>query len=210
MTTSFYFVRHGETDFNRASIMQGRKIDSVLNRLGRAQATALAERMRDVPLDAIYTSTLRRARETASIVARGRQGIGIYPLHDLEEMSWGVYDGLSPGEGVNEAYDRWCAGEFGHAVPGGESILDVQLRGIRAMEEIMNAHGGGSVLVVTHGRFLRILLATLLEEYGLERMDEIKHANTGFNHLTYASGRFEALLLNCTAHLESDGAVFAD
>ena len=58
-------------------------------------------------------------------------------------------------------------------------------------------------LVVAHGRFLRVLLATLLNDYGLERMHEIHHTNTGVNHLVGDCDRFEARRLNCTAHLEA-------
>lgn len=186
--------------------MQGRKIDSTLNETGRAQAEALASRVRSVAFDAIYTSTLRRARETAAIVARDHPATPVRALEDLEEMSWGVYEGRRPDEGVYRAYDLWSVGDFDHAVPGGESILDVQRRALRAIDAILRAQEGGTVLVVTHGRFLRVLLATLLEEFGLERMNEIEHTNTGFNHLAHVGGRFEAMLLNCTAHLESDGA----
>jgi broad specificity phosphatase PhoE len=58
------------------------------------------------------------------------------------------------------------------------------------------------VLVVTHGRFLRIVLASLLDEYGLTRMHELPHSNTAVNRLVHRKDTFEAELLNCTAHLD--------
>ena len=57
------------------------------------------------------------------------------------------------------------------------------------------------MLVVTHGRLLRVLLSTILEDYGLARMQDIAHANTGVNVLRYSGGQFRAEQLNCTAHL---------
>jgi broad specificity phosphatase PhoE len=61
---------------------------------------------------------------------------------------------------------------------------------------------GCTVLVVTHGRFLRIVLASLLDEYGLARMHELPHSNTAVNRLVHRKDTFEAELLNCTAHLD--------
>jgi phosphoserine phosphatase len=204
-TTTLYFVRHGETDFNRQRIVQGRKINSSLNATGIRQAEALAERFRDVPLDAIYTSELERARQTARIVADGHPAIRIRSLADLEEMSWGVYEGLGSSVELDsfltDLYARWGRGEFDYRVEGGESILELQERALRAVRTIVDEQAGRSVLVVTHGRFLRVLLASVLEEYGLERMNDIDHANTAVNHVLCIDGRYEARLLNCTDHL---------
>jgi broad specificity phosphatase PhoE len=102
-----------------------------------------------------------------------------------------------------EMYRQWEEGAFDYAVEGGESILDVQQRALRAIGEIVERHAGETVLVVTHGRLLRVLLASLLEEYGLHRMQDIQHANTAVNRVTWRDGRFEADLLNSTSHLES-------
>ena len=203
MTTTLYLVRHGETDYNRAAIMQGRRVNSTLNATGRMQAEALAHRLAALPLDAIYTSTLLRARQTARAVAEVQPHVRMVELTDLEEMSWGIHDGSAPGQGIAEAYGRWRTGDYAHAVEEGESILDVQVRAIRAIETILAQEEGRTVLVVTHGRFLRVLLATLLEEYGLARMDDLHHANTGVNQLIFDGNRFKALRLNCTLHLDA-------
>lgn len=204
--TTLYLVRHGETEYNRRQIMQGRRINSSLNATGRRQAEALGRRFADVPLDALYTSSLRRAIETADAVAAHHEGIPRYRLEDLDEMSWGVYEGEARSPELQAFLDEirghWDRGHFGYCVEEGESILDVQTRGLRAIEHIVTRHPGETVLVVSHGRFLRVLLASLLEAYGLARMDEIPHANTGVNNLVYAAGRYEATLLNCTAHLD--------
>ena len=208
--TTLYLVRHGETDYNRRRIVQGRGIDSVLNETGRAQADAVARRLADVAFDVIYTSPLRRAAETAETIARRHAAVPLHGLADLEEMAWGIYEGKPFSPEIVTALEairaRWHNGEFDYQIPAGESIHQVQQRGRRAISYMLTRHAGETVLVVTHGRYLRVLLATLLEDYGLERMEEIPHANTGVNRLTYRNGRFEVALLNCTAHL--DEAVF--
>jgi broad specificity phosphatase PhoE len=204
-TTTLHFVRHGETDYNRQRIVQGRGINASLNATGRAQAVAIAQRLADVPLDVIYASTLRRAIETAEKIAAVQGSVPVHQLDDLEEMAWGIYEGQPASPETNAAFAdmnaRWRRGEFGFRVEGGESILDVQARGQRAVAHILEQHPGETVLVVTHGRFLRVMLSTLLDAYGLERMHDIPHSNTALNTLTCRDGCFEAERINCTAHL---------
>lgn len=206
--TLFYFVRHGETEYNRKRIVQGRGIDSVLNETGHVQARALAYRLSAVPFDSIYTSTLRRARQTAQILAQSHQDVPVAFLEDLEEMAWGVYEGAPPSDDREEELRtikrRWRHGAFDEAIEGGESVLDVQRRALRAVDHILDHERGRTVLVVTHGRFLRIVLASLLDEYGLERMHELPHSNTAVNRLVCRGDTFKADLLNCTAHLDDN------
>ena len=203
--TTLYLVRHGETDYNRNGIVQGRGVDAPLNERGRRQAEALARRFAAVPLDALYASPLRRALATAEAVRRYHPDVPFYQLADLAEMDWGDLEGkpYAPpyDEQIRAIYEHWRAGDYDYPVPGGESILDVQRRALRALETILTRHEGETVLVVTHGRFLRILLASVLPEYGLARMEALPHTNTAVNHLVYENGRFRALRLNCTAHL---------
>jgi probable phosphoglycerate mutase len=205
--TDLYLVRHGETDYNRDGIVQGSGIDSVLNETGRAQAQALAERLADTPLDAVYASTLRRAKQTATVAARPHEPVSKTFLRDLEEISWGIFEGEAPSPTRNDAMqavkDRWRAGEYDHAMQGGESIRDVQARALRAIEHVVAREAGRTVLVVAHGRYLRILLATVLEDYSLADMHRLDHTNTCVNRVEYRKGRFRAATLNCTAHLPS-------
>ena len=84
--TTLYLVRHGETDYNRQRIVQGRRINCELNVTGRAQARALARRLASVPVDAVFSSTLRRAEETAAFVAAEHPDAGVFRLEDLEEV----------------------------------------------------------------------------------------------------------------------------
>lgn len=208
MPTTLYLVRHGETDYNRHRIVQGRRINSHLNPTGRAQAQALAERLRDLPLDAIYASRQHRAVETAEAVAACHPGVPLVQLADLEEMSWGALEGEPPSARTRETFEAiyaaWQAGDFGARVPEGESVFEVQARALRAYRRILAEQAGRTVLIVAHGRLLRVLLASILPDYGLARMHDIHHANTSVNKVVVEDGGAPcAELLNCTAHLEA-------
>lgn len=205
---TFYFVRHGETDCNRDGILQGRGVDSSLNDTGRRQADALAKRLRPVRFDAVYASTLRRAQQTADVLAEPHESILRVDLSDLMEMDWGVLEGEGPSEkrdiAIQAAKDQWARGAYDHAVDGGESIIDVEIRAHRAVRTILkNEEPGRTILVVSHGRFLRVLLASILDGYHLGQMNEFGHANTCVNRVVYRDGTFHAELLNCTCHLDT-------
>lgn len=203
--TVLYFVRHGETEYNRNGIMQGSGVDSVLNDTGVAQAHALADRFASLQVDAIYSSPLRRASQTADVLASPHEPVRRVELADLREMSWGIYEGEPPSESRNQALDDlksdWQRGIYDRTVEGGESIMDVRQRAVRAARHIVDAEAGRTVVVVTHGRYLRVLLASICDGYDLSHMSEMGHANTCVNRVVFRDGRFTADLLNCTAHL---------
>lgn len=212
-TTTLYFVRHGETEYNRLRIMQGRRINSSLNGTGRRQARALAERFQDLRFDAVYTSAMNRTMETARPVLKTGLDAPVRQLSDLDEMCWGVYEGEPASDRLramlDDMYERWGRGEFDYRVEEGESIIDVQNRCVRAVEHIVEAHAGETVLVVTHGRLLRVLLSTILD-FGLDQMNDIDHANTGVNVVTHCDGIYASSLLNCTAHLGTVDSVLSE
>jgi len=203
--TTLYVTRHGETDYNRDHIMQGSGVDSALNDTGRAQAKALARRLSDEPLDAVYASTLVRARQTAKIVGAPHEPLPYAYLDDLKEISWGVYEGTPPTDeriaAMKAIKTRWRAGDVDAPVEGGESPRQVERRARRAVEVMLDAHAGERILVVTHGRYMRIMLASLLYEGDLTQMPRVPHANTGLYVITHANGTFEAHVTNSVHHL---------
>ncbi len=203
--THLYLVRHGQTEYNRRHIVQGRGVDIPLNALGQRQANALAKRSVDFELDVIYSSTLMRAKQTADAVAGKNETVPVVYLRDLEEMSWGEYEGMERTDELKNKFiqmrDEWQGGNYTFSLGGGESALDVQQRGLKAINYIVGRHQGERVMVVAHGRFLRVLIASLLDEYGLPRMEEIKHKNTCINYLTHTPAGYTAHYLNNIDHL---------
>ncbi len=145
--TTLLLVRHGETDWNRDLRIQGGS-DTELNETGRAQARELASELAAVELDAVYASDLKRARETAEIVARDR-GLDVALDPGLRERSFGSWEGLTRAE-VDERFpDRQHH--------DGETDDQVRDRVLDAVGRIVEAHPGQEVLVVSHGGALNVL-----------------------------------------------------
>ena len=173
-TLRIYLARHGETDWNLQRRLQG-GTDVPLNAKGRAQAAALAARLDGVPLDAIYSSTLARSRETAQAL-EGRAPIEALP--GLAEQSLGKFEGayLDGRDAQVEAEYRKRSTDPEDALDGGESTLAHLTRVSGAMEEIRRRHPSGTVLIIGHGGTNQHVLSVLL---GLELADadRVRQAN---------------------------------
>jgi 2,3-bisphosphoglycerate-dependent phosphoglycerate mutase len=159
--TSVYLARHGQSDWNAETRWQGHA-DRPLTELGRRQAGQLADRLADVPLAAVYSSDLERARATAEAVA-GPRGLAVVPLADLREIDVGSWSGLTRAEAEERfpaAYLRWAEG--GQGWDDGETYEQMTDRVVRAVVGIGARHPDESVLVVAHGGPIRALHATAL------------------------------------------------
>lgn len=155
-------ARHGETDWNAEQRFQGHA-DRPLNARGRAQAEALAARLAGALLAAVYASDLRRARETAEIVARPH-GLPVRTRPDLKEVDVGSWSGLTTteaGERHPEEFSRWRT-EGRPGWTGGETYEEMRDRALGAVLEIGVAHARETALVVAHGGTIRALLATAI------------------------------------------------
>ena len=151
MATTILLARHGETDWNAARRVQGHT-DVPLNERGREQARALAEELRDEPLDAVYASDLLRAHETARIVAE-RKDMDVIVLPELRERHFGTWEGLTDTE-VLERYPHARTRSWGD----GETREELSHRFLAALARIAESHPDGRVLVVAHGGPLRVAL----------------------------------------------------
>jgi broad specificity phosphatase PhoE len=153
-------ARHGETDDNAPPTRVMGWIDTPLNERGREQARALAGAVAGEGLAAIWTSHLRRARETAEIVGAA---LGIEPRVDerLAESRRGSWEGRLLGEIAQEdpeAWAGWLRGGSAFRFPGGgESLAEHQLRAVAALEDV--AAGPQPALVVAHGGTIRAIAA---------------------------------------------------
>jgi probable phosphoglycerate mutase len=166
--TTILLARHGQSDWNEARRWQGHA-DRPLTAKGRAQAAALAERVGRFELDAVYSSDLERARETAAAVA-GSRGLDVTVEPALREVDVGSWSGLTRAEAEErdpDGFRRWREGGAGWS--DGETYGDMSRRVLAAVEAIARRHDGGSVLLVSHGGPIRAIHAAALgldvEEY---------------------------------------------
>ena len=147
----FYFLRHGETDWNARGLSQGRT-DVALNAAGIAQGQAAARLLKGHGIRAIVVSTLHRARQTASLVG---EVLGIEPTSDegLQEASFGSQEGQKMGPWYND----WVAGTY--TPEGAETFAALRSRVVPALDRALLKPG--PVLVVAHGAMFRAVRAAM-------------------------------------------------
>jgi broad specificity phosphatase PhoE len=159
--TTLLLARHGQSDWNASRRWQGRA-DRPLTERGREQARALAARLAHIELEGVYSSDLRRARETAEEVAR-QQGLDVVEVPDLAEVDVGSWSGLTREEAearFPEGYRRWLNGEPGW--DDGETYEEMAERVLAAVRQIAAEDEGGRALVVSHGGPIRAIHAAAL------------------------------------------------
>lgn len=160
-----YLTRHGQTHFNLEERMQGH-IDAELNEEGIKQAKALAERIKNDPIDRIFSSPLVRAHKTAALINE-HHNIPLKLDDRLKEMSFGSWEGQVIKE-IKEIYKKeanafWKAPET-YVPIDGESFENVQVRVMSFLEDLLKEHGGETVLIVCHGMLIRNMLSILMGE----------------------------------------------
>lgn len=166
-TVDVYLFRHGETDWNAEKRIQGHT-DIPLNANGRLQAQELADRLARHDIQAIVSSDLARARETAAVVAQ-RLGVPVFTDARLRETSLGEVEGLLIDEVIarfgDAAWQRWRSMDQDHldfGFPGGESKRTALKRAWAALTAFIDGHAFERIAVATHGTVLRTLAHSLL------------------------------------------------
>ncbi|AWB86753.1 histidine phosphatase family protein [Mycetocola zhujimingii] len=158
------FIRHGQTEWNFENRLQG-STDIPLNDTGRQQARDAIATLDGVNWEVIVSSPLRRARETASIIAEGL-GIELGPAYDeLVERNYGEAEGAT----AEIIAERWPDRDF----PGLESLESVVARGTAAIERVHADYGDRNTLIVCHGTIIRYTLSSLAGR----RFDQIRNAS---------------------------------
>lgn len=161
--TRVLLVRHGATTATEEGRFSGSS-GAELSDEGRQQAALLGQRLSPQNLTAIYSSPLSRAIDTARIIAR-QCGLELEVRDGLREISHGRWEGLKREDVERQfpdEYQAWEADPFTFAPAGGESGVSVLARALPAVREIVTAHPGGRVLVVSHKATLRLILSSLL------------------------------------------------
>ena len=200
--TRICFVRHGETDWNVELRMQG-QIDLALNARGEAQAAAVGRYFERGCVDALYSSDLLRARQTAQPIAQAL-GLAAVFVPELRERHFGRCEGLTFAE-IEARY-----GEDARAIvsrdpdyvsPGGESRTQHVARVLACVAELVERHGGQTIVVVTHGGVLDVVYRRV---HGLppEAPRDYPIPNAGINWVRIDDGAWALDSWGETAHLE--------
>ncbi len=174
--TKVYIVRHCETEGNTSHIFQGHW-DLPLTETGKKQLNALSKRFSDIPLDAVYSSPLLRAKKTAFSII-GNKNLSIIPCDGLIELNGGVYEGKSFDEIYSQFPDfseMWSKRWQDFAPENGENMYDAYDRIWEAVKEIAKNNKGKTVACATHGGVLRCLLCRFLKG-DIQRINEIPFA----------------------------------
>ncbi|MCA1899194.1 MAG: alpha-ribazole phosphatase [Chloroflexi bacterium] len=162
---NLFLIRHGQTDWNLEQRFQGQS-DVPLNAAGRKQAAALAERLAAETFDAVYSSDLQRAAETANIICKSEWNSDLHPDPRLREVNFGDWEGLTYEEikaKHPEALAAWEADIFKYAPPNGETLEGLALRVQAALGELRAKHEGQRIMVVAHGGTLQTLICLALD-----------------------------------------------
>lgn len=156
--TQLLLIRHGQTDWV-GDRLAGLTPGIPLNAAGRTEASALAARLSDTPIAAVYASPLERTRETAGYVARPR-GLEVRLLPGVGEVDFGEWTGRKLADLRKDPLWRTVTGQpSAMRFPGGERLRDAQARALAAVEDVCGAHGGETVAIVSHADVIKSIVA---------------------------------------------------
>jgi broad specificity phosphatase PhoE len=199
--TRLILVRHGRTEWNRVERFRGRA-DIKLDEVGIKQAEAVAARIADWQVSAVYSSPLRRALTTAEILAH-RFSLEVKPLPGIIDIDYGEWQGLPPEKAAAKdegLYSKWLEKPHEMKFPGGESLTMVRERAASAMDGVLAQHPKETVVLVSHKVVCHILILSLL---GLDNSHfwQITQDVCAINLFEVRGGIPSALSLNDTCHL---------
>ena len=195
-------VRHCETGWNRERRFQGWQ-DSPLSDHGCAQAGAVSRALAEQKLGAVYASPLGRAVQTAEVIARAH-GLSVTPDPAFKEMSFGAWEGLGVDEvrlAFPDDFATWRTEPHRASFGGPETIEDVRARALAGLERLQQAHEGETVVLVSHGVVVRLIV---LDALGLpsSRLWAVHAEPAGITEIEYRPGWTTVHRMNTRQHLE--------
>jgi broad specificity phosphatase PhoE len=202
MTTRVYLIRHGATTLSAEDRFAG-ATDVELSDEGRRQAEALALRLSDDHITAVYCSPMKRTVETATIVAQP-QGLTPILRDGLREINHGRWESLrrSDVEALfPQEYVEWEEDPYIYAPQGGESGLSVMARALPIIREVVSTHAGENVAVVSHKATIRLIISSLLGFDPRGYRDRLDQAPACLNVLDFKNPvRARLMVFNDVSH----------
>jgi len=205
--TRVFLIRHGATVLSAEDRFAG-ATNVQLSDEGRCQAGRLAARLRGEPITAVYASPMDRTVETARILAEPH-GLEVWQKEGLREISHGHWEQMTREE-VDERYPEeaaeWEKDPYTFAPTGGESGLAVTARALPTLIELVRAHPGGNILVVSHKATIRLLLSSLLGFDPRRYRDNLDQSPAALNIVDFKDlTRTRLTLFNDTSHYAEAG-----
>ena len=201
-----YFVRHGQTIWNVEKRFQGLS-DSPLTELGITQAKLLGEKLKDIKFDKFYSTSLKRAYDTANYI-KGNREQKVEIFDDFVEISMGDMEGIKQ-EDFKKLYPEQVKNFFFNQLEydpssfGGENFLEVRERVIRGLNKFIELNKNYErVLAVSHGATLKTLLHYISGKDISTLSDEAIPKNTSYTIVKYENGKFEIIDFSNISHLE--------
>lgn len=203
--TRLVVIRHGETGWNVATRIQGHR-DIGLNAVGRWQAERAAQALAGEAIDAIYSSDLARAHQTAEALARA-VGLDVCADSGLRERAFGLFEGLTFAE-IEQRYPdqarRWRTRDLEFGPPGGETLRSFVERVVTCVDTLAQRHRGQHVAIVTHGGVLDALYRAA-SRIALDAPRSWQLGNASINRLLASDAGLVLVGWGDTFHLETAG-----
>jgi len=205
MKTRLILVRHAEAEGNVNRIFHG-WTDGDITLKGRIQAQRVAERLKDIHIDVLYSSSLKRTLETAEYISRVK-GLPIIRTDKLKEINGGDWEGIPWDELPHKWPDEYYTWEnipHKHKMPNGESMEEFQQRLVEEIKKIISKEQGKTICIVTHGTAIKSLMC-YFKHCDLEEMLNICwYDNTSITIVDYEDGKFSIVLEGDSSHLDKE------
>jgi len=204
-STEFWVIRHGESTWNADGRYQG-QTDVPLSPVGLSQAKSLADRLAGLHFDAVYSSDLLRASQTAEIIAQRLAGTCAVQLDaGLREINVGQLSGLMFAD-IESQYPEYLSAlrsdPWATRRPGGESMQDLFIRCKAAFDRLRMRHNGKRLLIVSHGGVVRVAVGLALGNVSENAWTRLSVANTSITRVLLSPDSGALLGFNDEAHLQ--------
>lgn len=210
---TIYLVRHGENPANITKEFSHRKVDYPLTEKGVLQSVQTAEYFRGMPVDEVYASPLKRAIQTAQIIAAPHD-LPVVEMEEFREVDSGTLEDAPPSDENWRIYMAvirdWFAGKPESRFPGGESYYDVAERALLGIGEIVRGKDGKHIVVVGHGGIFTVAVTALCRGSDLSQLKGSPYQNCAITRIEagYNGESLKGALLewNYSAHLSGEAA----
>jgi broad specificity phosphatase PhoE len=196
---TIYLIRHGENRANLTKEFSYKKVDYSLTPKGIIQAQQTAEYFRDKHIDEIYSSPLKRARETAEIIAEVL-GLKVVVMEQFREVNVGELEDQPPDATTWALHNRilgdWLNGHPETIFPGGENYLQLLERMRDGIRQIVSNKSDKNIIIVAHGGIISATLRDICQNVDLEELGRQENHNCSITEigLAHANGRLEGVL----------------